>query len=194
MFLCALLGSLSCAWQAKMFYENAFQTGTVLGRGENEIGVHVPFNITYAAGFSNTGIEVRGLIGWSGLNTAGFCGAVGKSLLRSEHLYSSLSIDGEYFFNSEHDFAGVRGTGTVALGYYPAEWFNIYVPVKAGYIYADYAGEKHGSYCFVPGIGIGFEIDRHLILRGAVNVPIPENIGGDILQFPYIGSQLLYRW
>lgn len=182
-----------------MFYPYTFQTGKVLEQGKNEIGVHIPANVTIARGILRSGLELRAGAGLSGLDIFGANLGLGKSVTRSTHLFSSGYADTEIFFNSEHEYAGMRFTGTCALGYYFRNDFGVFAPIKAGYLFYDLAGSKGGNVVFVPGLGITYE-RRHVAVRLTGNVPLPTAIHGtddaatEVLQMPYAGLQLLFCW
>lgn len=180
-----------------MFHENAFQTGKILDKGETEVGVHLPLNATVAHGFLESGFEFRGFAGYSGWNTAGIGIAMGKAITKGDLFFSSGTADAELFFNTGHNFAGMRFTGTYALGWYPIDQFGLYVPLKVGFLFYDLDGAKGNGFFFVPGLGLSFEIpkdDKTAVFRIGVNYPFPELIDANVLQFPYIAVQVLFRW
>ena len=188
-----LMFSTRCAWQAKMFYPNAFQTGKVLDKGETQSSIHLPMNLGIAHGFSKSGFELSGIGGFSGLNTGGIGFAVSKAITRGDLFFTSGTADAELFFNTGYNFAGMRFTGTYAIGYYPKDWFGIYVPLKVGYLFYDLDGAKGNGVSFIPGLGISFE-GKKIIFRVGGNVPLPSSIDENVIQLPYLAVQISQRW
>lgn len=176
--------STRCAWQAKMFHENAFQTGKILDKGETEVGIHLPLNATVAHGLLESGFEFRGFAGYSGWNTGGIGIAMGKAITKGDLFFSSGTADAELFFNTAYNFAGMRFTGTYAIGYYPKDCFGIYVPLKVGFLFYDLDGAKGNGFFFVSGLGLSFEIpkdDKTAVFRIGANYPFPESLDANVL-------------
>jgi len=178
-----------------MFYPHSYQTGEVLEKGEDEIVVsYIVLPTSFAHGFSDKGLELRGFWGWSGWDIGSLGIGVTKSLTKDEKFYTSGTAETEFVFNTEYDFTGMRIIGTYALGYNPIPQFGIYTPIKVAYLFYDFNGEKGGGFSFVPGLGISFEPQKKTVFRIGGNIPSPSLLDENVEQHLWVYVQVVFRW